>query len=1839
MDRFTDQLLSAQLANPIMKTYRAELSSSSGPATFLRPNASNDMIAIASLSRSQVLFDLVFLRLKASYLPYLKPAAGQPARTAKVPCARVHAFGLPADGPCVVACPTAGARGSSRRLVTREGIELVGSWASSSGARGAYMRAEMRTARRDKLGARVLVVVCSCASDEFVRPRHAVRCASGLPATMRSPTNDDVEDGELGEIDHPSTFSPACSATSRKRKQPIKLRNPIHPVPRPSDDVLINTYLRPKIAGDPVPGDIVINEADFYSDYPYELVRTAPATETTVPVDKRRRKVGPDGKGVWHPEGRAKDAKGSAAAGGTFQELTYKEKAAAAVVKPGWLVTEYAASQEHGHGELVLCKIYRSPRGQGSDVPLRGAATALSGHKRKADAGLSPPQQRRRTREDSVLPYDNLVPGCDTTPPANLWTEQVHGGAPQNPAVPGGGDDMFTTLRAFLEIDEDEMGVQLPASFDPAEYLFGEQQQPSAAVPPCSAPPQECVQTLAGDDMLKMVREFMETDQREMEVQLPANFDPKEYLSGEQQRPSAVVPPSSAPPEECVQTTSEGDDVIEFSIEELIGSLQQDAKPTVSSIDHAFHAYYASIHFLRRTTHGVRSASSGSGDSTAAAPAPPSLLQTVNIRSHILVLLDIDESNYGQWHCSFNSVLGKFGIADHVYTAPPLEDDRDTEWCMIDHCVVNWLHNTVAKNVFDIIYKPHASVFTVWNDIEGVFRDNELQHAVYFEAEFRSLQQGDISMTQYTSHLKQLADNLRDVGQPVSESIQVLNLLRGLNPKYRYVKPVISTRSPPHTFMTARSFLLLEELQLQHDAKSEVGQALYAGHDGSSTNKQPKNKSKKNSGGRGGNRGGGNSSGANNGGSGSGHAGGGGNTGGSQSRAPSPWASGYNPWTGLVQAWSVPLRAPGAGPPAPVDNANSGTWDNAALYSALQSAGVATQPPPSVAEWYLDTGASTHMSSSSGIFSSPRSLSVEFDPNGFSIKDLPTRTVKLRCESSGDLYPVLLPQAQALVASSSTSVDLWHQRLGHPGSNILHQSEVFHIVRSFFSYARTQFGLSILALQTDNGKEYVTYAPRHLLAANGAVLRLSCPYTSQQNGKAECIIRTLNDCVRTMLLHNSTPLSFWAEAPQTATYLLNRRPCRATGTTTPHQLLLGVPPTYDDLRVFGCLCYPNTTATSAHKLSPRSMACVFLGYPPDHRGYRCYDVESRRVFTSRHVVFNKHQFPFRDIAARSCPSSTSPRPPSLDDTIIVQLPPAAPAQHPRRQPATTTTSLDAPAPAHATATTSSVNDIASAPQRHSMTTRARAGIRKPHPKYALASTPSTVSPTPTSACAALLDPHWKEAMQQEFTALPANQTWTLVLRPPGARVISGKWVFKTKLHTDNSLDRYKARWVVRGFNQRPGVDFGETFSPVVKPTTIRTVLTLIASKQWPAHQLDVSNAFLHGNLQERVFCQQPIGFEDPDRPNDVCLLSRSLYGLRQAPRAWFQRFAEHAKSIGFVQSRADSSLFVLRHVSNMAYLLLYVDDMILSASTSSLLQHIIAQLKLAFAVKDMGPLKYFLGVEVQRTSSGFFLSQAKYATEVLDRASMANCKPVSTPADTKPKVSVDDGKLLPDPRWYRSMAGALQYLTLTRPDIAYAVQHVCLHMHAPRDVHATLLKRILRYLKGTTALGLQLCTATSPTLTAYNDADWAGCPDIAVLRQASASSSATRSSCGHRNGKPPCPGQAPRLNTEVLPTPWLSVLGFVTYTVSFTAHIELDIHFVREKVALGELRVLQIPSARQFPDVFTKGLSTSMFNDFRSSLCVAMRTADTAGVHAYYARIHFLLRTTHGVRSASLGFS
>ncbi|XP_071739987.1 uncharacterized mitochondrial protein AtMg00810-like [Rutidosis leptorrhynchoides] len=321
------------------------------------------------------------------------------------------------------------------------------------------------------------------------------------------------------------------------------------------------------------------------------------------------------------------------------------------------------------------------------------------------------------------------------------------------------------------------------------------------------------------------------------------------------------------------------------------------------------------------------------------------------------------------------------------------------------------------------------------------------------------------------------------------------------------------------------------------------------------------------------------------------------------------------------------------------------------------------------------------------------------------------------------------------------------------------------------------------------------------------------------------------------------------------------------------------------------------------------------------------------------------------------------------------------------------------------------------------------------------------------------------------------------------------WIFRHKTRSDGTFERYKARLVGDGRAQPLGIDCHETFSPVVKPATIRTVLSIAVSNHWSIHQLDVKNAFLHGHLSETIYMHQPLGFRDPKYPNHVCLLKRSLYGLKQAPRAWYQRFADFVSTIEFIHSKCDHSLFVYRDGNQTAYLLLYVDDIILVTSSDSLRTSLLALLGKEFAMKDLGKLNSFLGISVSRTKEGLFLTQQAYAKDIIARAGMLHCNPSATPVDTLGKQSATLGVPYSKPTLYRSLASALQYLTFTRPDISYAVQQICLHMHAPYTSHVHALKRIIRYLQGTLSMGLHFTPSSSRDLVSFTDADWAGCPD------------------------------------------------------------------------------------------------------------------------------------------------
>nr|GEV33944.1 ribonuclease H-like domain-containing protein [Tanacetum cinerariifolium]GEV34221.1 ribonuclease H-like domain-containing protein [Tanacetum cinerariifolium] len=432
----------------------------------------------------------------------------------------------------------------------------------------------------------------------------------------------------------------------------------------------------------------------------------------------------------------------------------------------------------------------------------------------------------------------------------------------------------------------------------------------------------------------------------------------------------------------------------------------------------------------------------------------------------------------------------------------------------------------------------------------------------------------------------------------------------------------------------------------------------------------------------------------------------------------------------------------------------------------------------------------------------------------------------------------------------------------------------------------------------------------------------------------------------------------------------------------------------------------------------------------------------------------------------------------------------------------------------------------------------------------------------------LSDPNWKEAMLDEYNALITSGTWVLVPRPANVNVVRSMWLFKHKFHSDGSLNMYKAPLVANERNQQQCIDCDETFSPVVKPATIRTVLSLAVARDWPIHQLDVKNAFLHGKLYETIYMHQPPVFVDSTHPD---------------------------------YSKTDASLFVYHRGSDIAYLLVYVDDIVLIASST-------------------------------RSKSGLFLSQSKFAEEILERAHMQHCNPCKTHVDTESKLG-SDGDPVSDLTLYRSLAGVLQYLTFTRPDISYAVQQICLYMHDPRDPHFTALKRILRYVRETLDHGLQLHVSSTSQLTAFTDADWDGflvtprstsgyCVFLgdnplswSAKRQVTLSRSSAEAE--HRG-----------VADVVAETAWIQNLllelhaSLTTATLVYcdnvsavylstnpvqhqrTKHIEIYIHFVRDYVASGQVRVLHVPSRFQYADIFTKGLQSALFLEFRSSLNV-----------------------------------
>lgn len=508
---------------------------------------------------------------------------------------------------------------------------------------------------------------------------------------------------------------------------------------------------------------------------------------------------------------------------------------------------------------------------------------------------------------------------------------------------------------------------------------------------------------------------------------------------------------------------------------------------------------------------------------------------------------------------------------------------------------------------------------------------------------------------------------------------------------------------------------------------------------------------------------------------------------------------------------------------------------------------------------------------------------------------------------------------------------------------MLEKSEVAALLKQFFAHTERQFGKKVKTIRTDNGTEFMVLSS--FFREQGIEHQTSCVYTPQQNGRVERKHRHILNIARACLFQARLPVSFWGESILTAAHLINYTPTKVLDGKSPYEVLFGVKPAYDQLRVFGCLCFAHRHSRDKDKFSDHSRRCIFVGYPYGKKALLLYDLETNEFFSSRDVIFSEDVFPgVDDYTYVSPPLNTYDA--SIEDwllpsTLVVSV--EAPASPPNEP--STTTNLQHAADDQASPglpellgkgrrlKTPSVllkDYISHSTRLDNKPTHVLASTRLGSPQtfsgnilYPIANYVSdshfsashqafvaavSSSNPPKSYLEAVRNESWREAMTKEIDALDVNNTWDITSLPPGKKAIGTMWIYTNKFRSDGTLERHKARLVALGNNQEAGEDFTETFAPVAKLTTVWFLLRIATGKNWMVDQMDVHNAFLHGDLEEEVYMKLPQGFSCSDKTK-VCRLKKSLYGLRQAPRCWYSKLSTALRRYGFSQKYSDYSLF------------------------------------------------------------------------------------------------------------------------------------------------------------------------------------------------------------------------------------------------------------------------------------------------------------------------------------------
>jgi transposase InsO family protein len=677
------------------------------------------------------------------------------------------------------------------------------------------------------------------------------------------------------------------------------------------------------------------------------------------------------------------------------------------------------------------------------------------------------------------------------------------------------------------------------------------------------------------------------------------------------------------------------------------------------------------------------------------------------------------------------------------------------------------------------------------------------------------------------------------------------------------------------------------------------------------------------------------------------------------------------------------------------------------------------------------------------------------------------------------------------------------------------KSEAFEKFKHFVEMVKTFFGKKPKVLRTDRGGEYMSIEFEEYLDAEGIQRNRTAPYTPQQNGVAERKNRTLVEMARCMLIDAKLPYTFWGEAVMTANYMQNRLPSRCIE-TTPYETWLGRKPVISHFRSFGSECYVRIPPERRTKLEPKGMYAILIGYDDVSKAYRCLNPKTRKVIVSRDVKFVNKNGNLRPSKPVSCNKIPKPINESNENTVVISH--DSGVEREAEQITEITADLnesnldfnDTLCPNGVSFTDSeayfsgndlTISDLSTIEESADddgarRSNRSNKGV-PPLRYHDQAFSMDEVLTEPLTYNEAVKGENkrkWVHAMEDEMDSLRENKTWELVNLPADRKPIGCKWVYKIKTNEKGEAKRFKARLVAQGFTQRYGFDYDEVFAPVARQKTFRILLTVASEKGMKVLHFDAKTAFLHGELKETIYMKQPPGFTEEDKEHQVCLLKRSLYGLKQSARIWNLSVHNLLIKFSYEQSKNDQCLYTKKKNDKVCHIIVYVDDILAASDSDEMLTECEQVLSSEFKIQNLGEVNTYLGIHVEKRNNMYSIDQSKYINKVLNEFGMTDAKNSDIPLSVNYGKG-DESEILRDNNEYRRLIGSLLYIsTNTRPDIAASVAILSQKVSNPTQEDWNEAKRILKYLKGTISIKLNLnISVDEEKLIGYCDANFAEC--------------------------------------------------------------------------------------------------------------------------------------------------